>query len=359
MTSLSIAHYRLACQHIAHATFEQPGELVGWLGAVQAQDYLGALWAVGLRMQAATETRIEQALTDRSIVRTWPMRGTLHFVAAADAAWMLDLLAPRVIARAARRYRQLGLDDAAFERSRALFVDALQGDKQLTRHALMQLLEVARISTAGQRGIHILGRLAQEGLVCLGARAGKQQTFALLSEWVPQARTLTRPEGLAELSRRYFTSHGPATLQDFVWWSGLSTSDARTGLEMAMPQLAQETIDGRAYWVSTSASQSQTPSPTAYLLPAFDEYLVGYRDRSAVLDPTHVKQTNAGGGMLSPTLVVDGQIAGTWKRTLKKSAVVIMLSLFRQLTKAEGQAAATAAGQYGAFLELPVELLGM
>jgi hypothetical protein len=326
------------------------------MGVVQAQDYLGALWAIGLRMQSATEAAIEQALADRSIVRTWPARGTLHFVAAADVRWMLELLTPRIVRRSAGRFRQLDLDDDTFARSRDLFIHALQGRKQLSRDAMYQVLESAHISTAGQRGIHILWRLAQEGLICFGTREGKQQTFALLAEWVSLAKTMARDEALAELARRYFTTHGPATLHDFVWWSGLTTSDASVGLEMAKPHLVPEVIDGQTYWLPLSIPTAIDTSPTAYLLPAFDEYLVGYKDRNAILDPMYVKQTNAGGGMLSPTIIIDGQVVGTWKRTLKKGLVVITPRWFTLLKKAQKHTFTLAALQYGAFLELPVVL---
>jgi hypothetical protein len=355
MTSSLIARHRLCNHLIGGAAFREPADVVRWMGLVQAQDYLGALWAVGLRTQGATETGIERALAGRSIVRTWPARGTLHFVAAADVRWMLELLTPRVIASAAGRYRRLGLDDATFARSRQVFIHALQGGKQLSRDAMVQVLESAHISTAGQRGIHILSRLAQEGLICFGARAGKQQTFALLSEWVPASGAKARDEALAELARRYFTSHGPATLQDFVWWSGLTTSDARAGLDMAKPHLAREVMGDQTYWLALSSLLKEDVSPAAYLLPPFDEYLVGYRDRAAVLDPVYVRQTNAGGGMLSATILVDGQIAGTWKRILKRESVLLTPGWFVKPTEAHEQTLDAAARRYGAFLGLPIE----
>jgi hypothetical protein len=215
-----IPQHRVASHHIGGATFHDPDEVVRWLCAVQAQDYLGALWAVGLRMrsapESATEAGVEQALADRRIVRTWPARGTLHFVAAADVRWMLGLLAARVILRSAGRYRQLGLDEATFARSKEVLTGALAGGKQLPREALYRVLDVAGISPAGQRGIHILSRLAQEGVLCFGARQGKQQMFTLLEEWIAPAAPKTRAEALVELTRRYFTSRGPATVQDFV-----------------------------------------------------------------------------------------------------------------------------------------------
>jgi hypothetical protein len=185
---LNIARQRLYNQLIASNRFEKPGDVVGWLGAVQAQDYLGSLWAIGLRLQNATEQAIEQALATRAIIRTWPMRGTLHIVAAADVRWMLELLTPRVVARSARRLQQqFSVDEAVLARSRQVLVRALQGGQQLSRDAMYQALEAAHISTASGRGLQILWRLAQEGLVCFGAREGKQHTFVLLDEWAPNA----------------------------------------------------------------------------------------------------------------------------------------------------------------------------
>ena len=348
--SSAIAQRRLFNQHLSRATFERPGDVVHWFGAVQAQDYLGALWAVGLRMANAIEATIEQAIADRAIVRTWPMRGTLHFVAAADARWIPALLTPRIIAMSAARRRQLELDDAVLASSRELFIGALQGGKQLTRDAMYQVLEAAGISPAGGRGLHILGHLAQEGLICFGLRAGKQHTFALLDEWVPAARHLERDQALAELARRYFTSHGPATIQDFMWWSGLTMADAKAGLEMAKSHLAREVIGGRAYWLPASMLDAIGLAPAGYLLPAYDEYTVAYTDRGAILDPAHARLEHSRDGILNPTIVVDGQVVGTWKRTLKNDTVTITPRPFAPFTEHQASAIAAAARRYGEFL---------
>jgi hypothetical protein len=356
MTNLDIAHQRLHNQYIASATFENPDDVVQWLGAVQAQDYLGALWAVGLRMQHATEADIEQAMVDGVIVRTHPMRGTWHFVAAADIRWLLTLMAPRRIASNASWYRRLELDDATLAKSNAVFAKTLQGGKQLTRRELAATLEQAGISTAGLRLTFILSRAELDAVIVSGARRGKQFTFALLDELVPVSRALERDEALAELAHRYFTSHGPATLQDFVWWSGLTAADARVGLEMVKSQFIKEAIGGRAYWMSPINRLSTDvatrfiveASPTAYLLPAYDEYTVAYKDRSAILDPAYAKQ--ARNGIFSPGIVVNGQIVGTWKRTMKKDAVVITPSSFTSLSEAQNQAIAAAAQLYSRFV---------
>jgi len=344
MTRNDLVQARLLNQQIASSAATEPSQVVTALGAMQAQDYAGALWAIGLRLPDATETSVEQAIAARAIIRTWPMRGTLHFVAAADVGWMLPLLTPRIVARSARRRRQLDLDNATLARSRDLFILALQGDRQVERGALMDLLEAAGISTAGQRGYHILSHLAQTGLICLGPRAGKQDTFALLAEWGPPAREMERDEALAKLAQRYFSGHGPATLQDFVWWSGLSVADARTGLALVSPQLEQRVVDDRTYWMPPAAAPAPGSSPSAYLLPSFDEYLLGYRDRSAVLDPMHVQKITPGSnGVFRPIVVVDGQIVGTWKRTLKKNTVAVVLDPFAPLSQAETQALTLAA----------------
>ena len=342
MARLDIVRERLRNQLVGHGRFDEPGEVVRWLGAVQAQDYPAALWAVGLRAPGATAATVERAVAERAIVRTWPMRGTLHFVSPGDVRWMLELLTPRIVARSAGRHRQLELDDAAFSRSRKAVERSLQGGRRLSRTAVYRVLEAAGVSTAGQRGLHILGWLAQKGVLCFAAREGKQQTFALLDEWVPAARRLDRDEALAELALRYFTSHGPATLHDFAWWSGLTLGDARAGLESAAPRLVREDVDAQTYWFPEPA-KAKPRSPEAHLLPVYDEYLVGYKDRTAALDPLYAER--AGNGIFRPVVVVDGRVAGTWTR-----ATVAEPSLFTPPSRAETRAVAAAAERYATFV---------
>ena len=356
MTASDIVYHRLYNQRIAQRACETPGQAVAWMGAIQAQDYASVKWAIGLRCSGATDSSVEQAFANRTIVRTWLMRGTLHVVGAPDVRWMLALAAPRIIASSARRYRQLGLDDATFAHSRETLAGTLQGGRQLTRGEIMLTLEGAGISTEGQRGYHILRHLAKEGLICFGPIQGKQQTFVSLDEWVPQTGALERDEALAELAWRHFASHGPATLQDFVWWSGLLVAEARAGLEMIKPRLRQETLDDGTYWLPQDVSIVKDPSPAAYLLPAYDEYFLGYKERSLVLDPKYDKRAVSSNGVFRPVIVIDGQVVGIWKRTLKKGAVSITPSPFNSLTDAENQALVGAANRYGAFLGLPVVL---
>jgi hypothetical protein len=351
----NIAHQRLFNQHIAGEKFQQPEEVVRWMGALQAQDYQQALWAIGLRAQSAVQATIEQAIADRKILRTWPMRGTLHFVPAEDAQWMLKLTATRILASDRRRQQQLELNETIIARAHKLFEDALQGGKRLTRQDMMQLLEGAGISTQGQRGYHLLWYLAQTGLICLGPMEDKQQTFVLLDEWVPHARQLSREESLAVLTERYAASHGPATLQDFAGWAGITLTEAKAGLEAAKARLVSETIDGQVYWMGEAAPGQQARSTSSvYLLPGFDEYLLGYKDRSAVLAAEHAPKVVPGGnGVFFPMIVVAGQVVGTWKRTLGKKALDVAFIPFTSLGEAEAQAI-EAARAYSDFLGVPL-----
>jgi DNA glycosylase AlkZ-like len=351
MTSIDITSQRLVNQQVTHPAFAHPSELVAWLGAMQAQDYLGALWAVGLRTAGATEQTVEQALAEKTIVRTWPMRGTIHFVAAADVRWMLELLAPRVVKRSTSRRAGLGLDEAVIAASAEVIARALQGGKQLPRNALYELLEQANIATDSSRGLHILGRLAHDGIVCFGARAGKQPTFALLDEWAPSAKSLPRDEALATLALRYFTSHGPATVQDLMWWSGLTTVEAKAGLTAVAAQLGCERIAGQEYYFAQDLREASGAPQDVFLLPPFDEYLVAYRDRSAALDPHYNQRVVPGGnGIFNPIVVIDGRVVGTWKRTFKKDSVLMTFSPFTAFSQAQTGAIAAAAERYGRFV---------
>ena len=354
MTNTGIVCRRLFNQRIAGEKFEKPEEVVRWLGAIQAQDYLQALWAIGLRLQSATVTDIERAILDGKIIRTWPMRGTLHFVPPEDAKWMLQLSASRMLAKDGRRLEQLGLDEEIIEHCKKLFYDALKGNKRLTRPEMMRLLEDAGVSTENGRGYHILWYVSQSGLICLGPMQDKQQTFVLLDEWVPDSRELSREESLAELARRYFASHGPATVHDFAWWAGLTVTEARSGLEAAIPGLTPVRMAGKECWTTDAPGHIAYDESGAHLLPGFDEYLLGYKDRSAVLPVEDAPRVVPGkNGVFLPTIVVGGRVVGTWKRKLKKDSIDITLSPFTHLQDSE-ERAIEAAEYYSEFVGLPL-----
>ena len=352
---MDVATERLRNQGIAARAARGPVDVVATLGAIQAQDYLGGLWAVGVRLPGATEGSVEQALTDGSIVRTWPMRGTLHFVPSADARWMLELMTPRVLARNASRDRELELDDGVFAQSRRVFVAALRGGQRLSRPALYERLHAAGVGTGNSRGLHILSYLSQQRVICFAGRAGKQQTFALFDEWIPSSRPMARDAALVEICRRYFTSHGPATVRDFVWWSGLTARDARAALEALAGELEHETIGGTAHWYAPAERARRTTTPTAHLLPPFDEFTVAYRDRGAVLEGRFAGSV-ASGGILKPTIVIDGRVVGVWTRVLKGDRVIVTPQPFARLTRAARNAVAAAAERYGRFLERAASL---
>lgn len=357
MTNLDIAHQRLHNQFLSQQIFEKPEDVVQWLGAVQSQDYGAAKWGLGLRLRNATDDVIEQAFANGAILRTHVMRPTWHFITPADIRWMLALTAPRVLAAMAYYDRVLELDSAALIKSNAVLAKVLQGGKQLTRAELASELQQVGIACDNlQRLGHIIMHAELDGVVCSGARRGKQFTYALLDERVPQTRTLDHDEALAEFARRYFTSHGPATLQDFVWWSGLTMADAKAGLEMVSSQLVHDVVENQTYWFATSTSPAHDLPQTIYLLPNFDEYTVGYSDRSAVIDESDLTKFERWGNVLNNTIVLDGRVIGTWKRVLKKNSVIITPRLFAPLDEAEIRAFVAAANRYGAFLGLPASV---
>ena len=345
-----VAQARLLRQGITTPRFDAAEHVVGWLLAMQAQDYLGALWAVGLRMRAASEAAVEQAVAERRIVRTWPMRGTLHFVAADDVRWLLALLAPRSIARDRLRLpRQHGLDDAAIAHARTVTERLLAKEGALTREALYARWEAAGIGTAQQRGINLIGRLAQEGVLCHGVRQDKQHTYVLLDDWVPAARPVPRDTALAWLALRYLRSRGPATAQDLAWWSGLTVKDAQAAIASVAGELHADRIDGATYW-RTSDDTGDRPLRSLHLLPPFDEFLVAYADRSAAL-PAALNRNIVGiNGLLSPCIVVDGRVVGRWSRRLSGDAVRVAPELLATPPRGIARELRREATRYAAFL---------
>jgi hypothetical protein len=344
---------RLSAQQMARPAFAEPCDLVRWLGAIQAQDYAGVKWAVGLRLsdRDVTEAAIESAIADGTILRMHVMRWTWQLVLPEDVRWMLALVAPRLVARAARRHRELDLDAATFRKSNAVLEKALRDGRHRTRAELAALLGKAGISTSKERLSHLLGRAEIDAILSSGARRGKQFTYAHLDDRAPKQRApLPREEALAHLARRYFQSRGPALLADFMWWSGLDASDARAGLEATRSSLASEVVGGHTYFRAELPPRASRRKSACHLLPAFDEYLVAYRNRDALLDPRHAKRLNAGGGMLHPSIILDGRMIGTWRREIARAAVAIEVDLFDPPAPEEKEAIAGAAKRFGHFL---------
>ncbi len=349
----SIAHRRLIQQRISQRQRATPAEVVSWLGAVQSQDYLGAKWSLGMRMQTATDGLIERAFSEGAILRTHVMRPTWHFVSPHDIRWLLELTGPHVNAGNATMYRRLELDEALFSRSNNVISKAVER-RQLTREELAAALAGAGIAAKGLRLIYLILRAEIDALICSGPRRGKQFTYMLLDERAPQARRLPRDEALAELARRYFTGHGPATLRDFVWWSGLTTADAKASLDLAASQLAREEIGELTYWFSPSMPVSDSSGGEAFLLPTYDEFLIGYASFDKSRKGGNVENENF---KFNSTIVINGEVMGTWKRTFKNKTVVIEIAPFKSLNASEKKAVRLAAQRYGEFLDMPVDLV--
>lgn len=325
------------------------------MGALQAQDYAQALWAIGTRTRSATLVDVEQAISTRQIVRTWPMRGTIHFVPARDAEWMAALCTPRSIAAAALRQNQLELDDRILGRCGEILRKELTGAGPISRPELLRRIEAHGIPVGPHRGYHILVHHAQRGLLVLGPMIGKQQSYVLLDEWITDPVQMSRSDALQELAQRYFRSHGPATVHDFANWSNLGMADARAALEAAGGTLALEVRDGARCWMDPSiAGVEASDSVALQLLPGFDEYLLGYKDRSAVISAANAARIVPGAnGVFRPMIVEDGQITGTWSRTSKSRGIELALTFFSARRRAKRDIAAACA-RYLAFADQPL-----
>ena len=364
---------RLDNQQVSGGGFMRPESLVAWMGCIQAQDFAGAKWAIGSRLRHGTDAgksvsadrsgtvtepdgagpswtdaAIQQAFNEGKILRTHILRPTWHFVTPADIHWMLALTAPRIAAFCAGMHRQLELDQAAFKRSNATLHKALAGGRQLTRKELLPIFRQAKIRTDELRLAHLLMQAELDGVICSGAMSGKQFTYALMEERAPGGKRLDPEEAVGELALCYFKSRGPATVADFAWWSGLTVTDAKKGVEAHRSQFIQEAVDEQNYWIH-SASATAPPAAGIRILPAFDEYTVAYKDRDLILSPKHALRS--GNGIFKPIILNEGRIAGTWQRTIHKDHIAITTDLFRPLGRRTIKAAFAG---YSAFMEKPI-----
>jgi Winged helix DNA-binding domain len=376
-----IAGRRLLSHGLAGAPFTSIAAVVEWLGAVQSQEYAVAKWSVGQRATGISDAAMDRALADATILRTHVLRPTWHFVAAADLRWLLALSAPRVHALNAYYYRKLGLDGGVFAKSNALLARALSGGNQLTRKELAAVLAAGGVDAAALRLGYLLMYAELEAVIVSGGLAGKQRTYALFDDRVPAplagdglqaTERLRRPGGaghgvaepwdrdraLAELTRRYFTSHGPATRADFQWWSSLTAADAKRGLAFAAADLEELEVDGQTYWCAARPAQGRPdPSPTVHLLQGYDEYLVAYTGRPRALDSAGLARTTPyGRPPFLHAIILDGMYVGSWQRTLTAGQVSVQVRLARRLDPAEHAALADAVDRYGRFVDLPAML---
>ena len=360
ITTAQLLRLRLQSQGLVQrSVLETPEKVVERLFALQGQDLPGVLWSLGLRAGASRE-QVQAAFTSRALVRTWPFRGTLHVMAARDARWVLDLTGRRVLASAAKRHRDLGLDDGTVEKARAVALDALTGGRSIGRRALMQQFESRGISTESQRGVHLLWSLCLTGTCVLGPFDGDDQRIVLLDEWVRSPRVIGRDAALVEIVVRYLAGHGPATETDIAWWTKLPLGDVRQGLDGAREQVSSFESGDRTYLAhapTLDAVAAQRPS-TVLMLPGFDELLLGYADRGASLAAQHAPLTVPGNnGVFKPTVVSRGRVVGLWsRRTTAKKTVVTATPFEPPFPASVNRGLQREMLGYGRYLGQPIEL---
>jgi hypothetical protein len=331
------------------------------MGAMQSQDYASGTWSLGLRIAGCTLVEVESAFERGEVIRTWPMRGTIHTIDARDASWLLALTGIRALDASRTRRAQLGLDSSTVERAADILADELAGRRRLTRTEALATLREHGIATDGQRGYHLLGYAAQTGRICIGPQDGKEQTFVQLDTWAPEQRRLDREAALSELTFRFFRSHGPASVRDFAGWSGLTLTDVRAGIGANDGRLAPVHAEGQQLWASTEIADALWagdigPLRSAVAPPGFDEFILGYKDRDYQVPAGRLPDIVPGGnGVFRATVCIDGQAVGTWTRTRGRHVVRIAYTPFDP--PASPAAASRAFAAYGAFLGLDVELL--
>ena len=357
MTLADIANLRLLNQQIESSKFKSAKDLVSFMGAMQAQDYAMAKWAVGLRLQNSTEKKIEKAVDNGEIIRTHLMRPTWHFVSADDIHWMLELTAPQMKAAAKSRHKQLSLTEKIFAKSNNIIEKSLRDGNHLTREELMKIIAKEKIPTSAEFSIHLMFRAETDGIVCSGKIKNNKQTYALLAERAPKKKSVTKDEALALLAKKYFSSHAPATLKDFIWWSGLLVKHATHALEMIKKDFISEKIGDKTYWLNGPFDENTIKKSSVNLLPAFDEFLISYRDRTASLHIDHHKKSISNNGIFWPVIVTNGQVTGTWKRTIKNEKAIIETEFFNPKSKTNIKLIQNAAERFGKFLEKETEVI--
>lgn len=344
---------RLSAQQLSDPRFDDPRALVRWMGAVQAQDYKAVRWAVGIRLRTASLRAVDRALERGEILRTHVMRPTWHLVAAEDIRWMLRLSARRI--RSANsslaRSRGLGIDDGMYYRSNRLIEKMLRGNLCLTKRQIADRFQAAGIAADTHFMTRYLMRAEADGIVCSGPDRAGQFTYALLEERVAPVPELTRDESLGRLARAYFRSHSPATASDFAWWSGLSASDVRAAIGSIRDELETLRLGDRERLIHRSWTDFPAPAPALHLLPPYDEYLIGYRDREPVLRAEHAPAAHNRWGIFYPVVLAAGRVAGNWSAARREGRPIAEVSFFDSSGPADPALVEQAVGRYRAFFE--------
>ncbi|KAF2515415.1 winged helix DNA-binding domain-containing protein [Flavobacterium zhairuonense] len=329
MTHEEISHHRLIAQKLYKTSPCSPQEIVKHFGAMQAQDYAMAKWAIGSRCDA-TEKEIEEAINSGQIIRTHILRPTWHFVSAEDIYWMLELSAPQVKRFTASAAKKFDYDDKKLNQANAAIEKLLSGNNHLTRDEIMQELNIKKTSSADFLSAAIMMNAELDGLVCNGKMKGKQITYALLEERVPRPKNeLTKEEALAKLAQRYFESHGPATVLDFSWWSGFAPTICQKAINAIELQLNCITIDNQQFWFKKDSSKENEFRESVHFLPAFDEILISYKTREVSFNTEHQSKVFTNNGIFKPIILENGKVIGIWKRTIKKDHAKIETEFFK------------------------------
>jgi Winged helix DNA-binding domain len=346
MNERDIIRLRLVNQQLTRSDFTDPQGLIRWMGCIQAQDYGAAIWAIGNRIKRIGCSDIENDFNQGKILRTHILRPTWHFIAPEDIRWMMKLTGGKVRRFLQRYFKKNGVEEKDLKVSKKIFERALAGGRWLTRPTLKEMLKRKKINTDEIRMAFHLMDAELEGLICSGPRQGKQFTYALLEERVPAFKPIEGRDAICEMTKRYFQSRGPATQKDFCWWSGLSAQQTKLGLEMNEKNMACEKINGAGYWFYEGKAQLKTTG--IQLLPVYDEYAVGYHNRSAIIHPDH--RHLSGSGIFRPVIVHQGKIAGLWKKTAGKGKILIEKQLFTPMNQTAGAALKKAEKAYERFL---------
>jgi len=338
----------------------RPEDVVSWFGAAQAQDYEPAKWAMALRTTGAVNVDLDRLVDEGRILRTHALRPTWHFVSSADVRWLQALTGPRVHVLNGHYYRLHGLDGELLARCEDLIGRWLADDGDLTRSEIGERLGVEGIEAQGNRLAYVMMSAELNGIVCSGKRRGATQTYALISERVEPAPELTEAEALRELTIRYFQSHGPATVGDFRWWSSLTVAQILHGLDLAKDRLHNETVGDYELWSVDPTDVKRPSGPTVHLLQAYDEYTVAFADTKAAVDAAGIATSPPviDGRAFYNALIVDGQLAGWWRRRLSRRDIELDMRPIRPLSETERRLLGEAAGDYGRFHGLPVRWVG-
>ncbi len=356
MTLSDISQLRLSTQKLFASNLKTPAEVVAWMGAMQAQDPRMVMWGLGSRFTGGTHEAVTNAINEGEVIRTHLMRPTWHLVSAADVYWMLELTAPQIKRTMRARHKELQLSEEMVSWSNDLIARALEGGKHLTRDELVAKFQQAQIALDNNRAAHLLMSAELDGIICSGPMEGNKQTYTLLEDWVPRRETLTREEALARLAKKYFTSHGPATLADFAWWSALPAADTREALESVKLDLSSFEFEEQEYWFAIDTVFPASHPETAFFLPSFDEFLISYKDRRATLAQESQNKAVSSNGIFRPIMVLNGETIGIWKQSNKQGSVLIEPTFFQKPDEETKIRLTAASAIYAQFLEKPVEI---